>query len=247
MKFSSVSPLLVLMHCLLATNAVFAEINRDLELDALFTTINHTQTQHGCDALRSLLAQPITNQQTLEDRQAVIAYIAHNTKLHTQLNGALKAFATYEPQFARIMQPASDIEVAALEDFYFSSEYCKEWNYNPARLELGYAGHCANLCSSMAQHALFFAIFTGLLGEEHVCASHPAKNTNHSDKKQSHKKKIMGITTTTINMQMENRATIPLTLHQQLLPPSFNQQILDTHSTCGMALLRYKSSTAFKQ
>ena len=187
MKFSSVSRLLVLMHCLLGTHATFGEINRDLELDALCATIDRTHTIYGKNALRSLLAQPITDLHILEGRQTIIGHLADTTKLHVQLNAALKAFNKQEPHFERIMQPASDIETAALENFYFSSEYCKDWNYSPARLELGYAGHCANLCSSMVQHALFFAIFTGLLEEEHVCPSHPAKDSTHNHKKKDHK------------------------------------------------------------
>lgn len=187
MKFSFTTRLLVLMHCLLATQAVFGEIRRDLELDAVLTTINHTKTQYGHDALQSLLAHPITDKQVLENRQAAIAYIAQNTQLNMQLNATLQTFNKYEAHFTQIMQPASDIETAALEDFYYSSNYCKEWNYSPARLELGYAGHCANLCSSMAQHALAFAIFTWGLEEEHVCASHPAKSDTHNHKKKEHK------------------------------------------------------------
>jgi hypothetical protein len=187
MKFSFTTRLLALMHCLLATQGVFGEIRRDLELDTLLTTINHTHTQYGYDALESLLAHPTTDKQVLEGRQAAIAYIAQNTKLNMLLNATLQTFKKYESHFTQIMQPASDIETAALKDFYYSSDYYKKWNYSPAYLELGYVGHCANLCSSMAQHALAFAIFTWGLEEEHVCASHPAKNDAHDHKKKEHK------------------------------------------------------------
>lgn len=174
MKFSLTTRLCILMHCFLATQATFGEIIRDLDLAAIFTTIDHTQTHHGCHALRSLLAQPITDKSTLEGRQAIIAHCAHNTKLNSQLDALLKAFTAFEPSIERIMQPTSDIEAAALADFYFSSNYFSEWNYSPACLELGYIAHLGNLCSSMMQHALAFAIFTWGLDEPHICPSHPA-------------------------------------------------------------------------
>jgi len=160
----------------LATHTGFGEISRDLELDALYHTINHTQTNCGNNSLRSLLAQPITDLSTLQSRQAAIGNIAHNTKLQKQLTSLLKAFNNQEASFQQILQPASTIEHAALENFYFSSSYCKKWNYSPAYLELGLVAYFGNLCSSMVQHALALAIFTWALEEEHVCASHPKKH-----------------------------------------------------------------------
>lgn len=188
MKFFSTTRPLALVYCLLSITATYATIERDLELNAVFTTINHTQSNHGEQALRSLLAQPEPDIAILEGRKAIIAHIANNTKLHTQLNTLLKAFAQQENHFERIAHPASDIEAATLKEFYFSSPYFAEWNYSPIGLELGQVAHFGNLCSSMMQHALAFAIFTWGLEEEHVCPSHPAKKHGHKHKKQDDKR-----------------------------------------------------------
>ena len=188
MKFFSITRSLLLIYSLFFGSTFYAEIARDLELNAVFTAINHTQSSHGEYALRSLLAQPIADQHTLQGRQTIIAHIARNSQLHTQLDRLLKAFAQQEPVFERVMHPASDVETAALTEFYFSSPYFAEWNYSPLGLELGQVAHFCNLCSSMVQHALSFAIFTWALDEEHVCASHPAKEDSLKQAKEdSHK------------------------------------------------------------
>lgn len=185
MKFSSIQQLVALLCCLLI-HTTFSEINRDLELDKLCITIDHTQTIYGNYTLKSLLAQPITNQQILENRQAAIGYIAQNTPMHEQLDALLQAFNKQESYIEQIMQPESALENAALADFYFSSSYFKQWNYSPACLELGCVAHFGNLCSSMVQHALAFAIFTWGLNEEHTCAIHPPKKHKHKDHNHDH-------------------------------------------------------------
>jgi DNA mismatch repair ATPase MutS len=183
MKFFSITRPLALVYCLLSIGTAYATIERDLELNAVFTTINHTQSSHGKHALRALLAQPVADLNILEGRKAIIAHVANDAKLHNQLSTLLKAFAQQENHFERIAHPASDIEAAALKEFYFSSPYFAQWNYSPLGLELGQVAHLGNLCSSMVQHALAFAIFTWGLEEEHVCPSHPAKEHGHKHKK----------------------------------------------------------------
>lgn len=189
MKFFSTIKSLIYVYFLISTTTFYAEIARDLELDAIFTTINHTHSHYGQQALHSLLAHPIADLQILKGRQAIITHIAHDTQLYTHLNTLLDAFAVQETHFESIMQPASDIETAALTEFYFSSSYFADWNYSPIGLELGQIAHLGNLCSSMAQHALAFAIFTWGLDEAHVCSSHPAKEKVLKDKKDSSQKK----------------------------------------------------------
>lgn len=189
MKFFSTTRLLTLVYCLLSITSTYATIERDLELNAVFSTINHTQSNHGEYTLRSLLAQPIADLETLDGRKSIIAHIANNTKLHTQLNTLLKAFAAQEGNFERIAHPATDIEATTLQEFYFSSPYFAQWNYSPLGLELGQVAHLGNLCSSMMQHALSFAIFTWILEEQHVCSSHPAKEHTHEHKKYDNKHK----------------------------------------------------------
>ncbi len=189
MKFFSTVHSLVFIYSIVSFVPLHAEIERDLELNAVFTTINHTQTIHGGHALRSLLAHPVINADILQGRQEIISHIAHHTELYTQLTQLLKAFAAQEPHFRLALEPASAIETAALKEFYFSSPYFASWNYSPLGLELGQIAYLANLCSSMVQHALAFAIFTWGLNEEHVCPSHPAKKDSHTHKKQSHQHK----------------------------------------------------------
>jgi hypothetical protein len=189
MNFFGIKRSLAFIYCFFAIQATFAEIARDLDLNALFTTINLAQSNHGSDALRTILAQPTSDIVVLKNRQAAIALIAHDAQFHAQLHSLLKAFGKQEPHFERIMQPASDIEIAALEEFYFSSQRFQSWNYSPAYLELGYIAHCGNLCSSMAQHALAFAIFTWGLDEKHVCHSHPAEEDTTPKNKKHHSKK----------------------------------------------------------
>lgn len=192
MKFFISRASALLICTLFTTHTSFANISRDLELDTLFNTINRTQTHTGKKALRTLLAQPTDNLPALKSRQAVIGYIADQPTLHTELNSALQQFNRYEPCFQNMTQQSSIIEKAALSEFYFSSSYFKQWNYSPIGLELGQIAHFGNLCSSLVQHGLAFAIFTWGLEEEHVCAIHPKKDKkhhkhSHDDHKHSHK------------------------------------------------------------
>ena len=173
------------IYCLFVSPTLFAEINRDLELDALFTKINHTQTIHGSKELQTLLTNPTDDIQTLSSRQSIIAYIVKNENFHAKLNSLLKNIHTHESYFEHIFKDASDIETAALKEFYFSHPYFKQWNYNPAYLELGQVAYLANLCSSLVQHSITYAIFTLGLEEEHTCAIHQPKKHDH--KKHSHK------------------------------------------------------------
>jgi hypothetical protein len=168
------------------THTFFANISRDLELDTLFNTINRTQTHSGKKTLRALLAQPTDNIQILQSRQAAIGCIANQPTLHTELHSALQQFNHYESCFQNMTRQSSIIEKAALSEFYFSSSYFKQWNYSPVGLELGQIAHFGNLCSSLVQHGLAFAIFTWGLEEEHVCAVHPSKKHAHKDKCKTH-------------------------------------------------------------
>jgi hypothetical protein len=177
---------LFLIIALCAQHISFANISRDLDLDILFNSINHTQTHTGKKTLRTLLAQPTNNLPALQSRQAVIGYIADQPTLHTELHAALQQFHRYELCFQSMTQQSSIIEKAALSEFYFSSSYFKQWNYSPIGLELGQIAHFGNLCSSLVQHALAFAIFTWGLEEEHTCAVHPGKKHDHKHKHKKH-------------------------------------------------------------
>ncbi len=189
MKFFSTISSLPVIYLLISTTPFYGEINRDLDLDAVFTAINYTRSNQGERVLRALLARPVADLKLLEGRQTIISHIADNKALNNKLTALLKAFAQQENNFERMLQSASDVENVALSEFYFSNSYLREWNYSPRHLELGYAAHLGNLCSSMVQHALAFAIFTWGLDEEHVCPSHPAKNHGGKHKKHSHKHK----------------------------------------------------------
>jgi len=189
MKFFSIIRLLPIIYLFISTTPFYAEITRDLDLNAIFTTINYTQSNQGGYALRSLLAQPITDLTILEGRKEIISHLAQNATLSGKLTTLLKAFANNENDFERMLQPVSDIENAAFQEFYFSNSYLREWNYSPLHLELGQIAYLGNLCSSMVQHALAFAIFTWGLDEEHVCPSHPAKDHTDKHKNHSHKHK----------------------------------------------------------
>jgi ABC-type iron transport system FetAB ATPase subunit len=184
MNFYKTHKSVLFIYCLFVSPTLCAEINRDLELDALFTKINHTQTIYGGKALQTLLTNPIDDIQTLCSRQSIIAYIAKNENFHAKLNSLLQNINAHEPYFEYIFKDASDIETAALKEFYFSHPYFKQWNYNPAYLELGQVAYLANLCSSLVQHSVTYAIFTLALEEEHTCAVHPPKK--HAHKKHSH-------------------------------------------------------------
>jgi DNA mismatch repair ATPase MutS len=181
MKFSQIQQLLALMCCM-TIHTTFGEISRDLELDAFFNKINYTQTMHGSKALQNLLANPTDNLQTLQSRQCLISHIIEDESLYANLNDLLHQFSTHEPYFENMLQQASDIETVALEDFYFSHSYFKEWNYCPTCLELGQFAYFCNLCSSLVQHSLTYAVFTLGLGEEHLC-SDPHHHHHHHDHK----------------------------------------------------------------
>lgn len=184
MIFHKIQKLLLLIHCLLISPMLRADINRDLELDALFSIINHTQTTQGYKALQNLLAHPINNLEVLRNRQTVITDLIENDNLQKKLTSLLQTLHSHEPHFEHMLQQASAIETAALEEFYFSHPSFKEWNYSPACLELGQVAYLGNLCSSLAQHSLAYAVFTLGLSEEHTCAVHPPKK--HHDKHKHH-------------------------------------------------------------
>ncbi len=179
MIFYKTQKLLLLVYCLFIAPMLCAEINRDLELDTLFSTINYTHTVQGSKALQQLLAHPTDNAETLRNRQTIIAHLIEDHNLHTKLNSLLQILSTHEPHFEHMLQQASAIETAALEEFYFSHPSFKEWNYSPACLELGQVAYLGNLCSSLVQHSLAYAVFTLGLSEEHTCAVHPSKKHDH--------------------------------------------------------------------
>jgi len=166
---------------LITAHACFAHIAQDLELDALFATINYTHTHYGKNVLYTLLHNPTDNIKTLKARQNIINNLYHDAILSSSLCESLDILNNYAPYYERIIHKISPVEEAALSEFYFSSTYCKQWNYSPAKLELGQCAHFGNLFSSVAQHALTFALFTWGLGEEHVCDTHPAKKDKHHD------------------------------------------------------------------
>ena len=81
MKFFPIIRSLMLIYPFISTTPFYAEITRDLDLDAIFTTINYTQSNQGGYALRSLLAQPITDLTILEGRKEIISHFAQNATL----------------------------------------------------------------------------------------------------------------------------------------------------------------------
>jgi len=166
---------ILLISLFFINHTLFTNIAGDLELGSFFTTINRTQTNHGKKALKALLANPIDNKEILCTRQTAIEHIVTIPLLREQLTTTLQQFHRYESSFRKINNQPDAIENAALSEFYFSSSYFKKWNYSPIGLELGHIAHIGNLCSSVIQHALAFAIFTWGFQEEHTCAVHPGK------------------------------------------------------------------------
>jgi hypothetical protein len=184
---------MLLLLSLLTPTIFFADIIRDLEIDSVFSKINLTKTCYGSKTLQSLLENPTNNAKTLKKRQAIIAYIAENETIHHKISSLLTHFGEQEKHFQSMFQPSTDIETTMFENFYFSHDAFKNWNYSPAHLELGQVAYFGNLCSSLVQHSLSFAIFTWGLEEEHVCSVHPPKKHAHGhkhdkkkDKKHSH-------------------------------------------------------------
>lgn len=188
MKFYVLKKSTLVLLFIAIPQILLAEISRDLELESIYTTIKHTRTIHGGKALQNILATPISDREVLQNRQTAIAGIAHNPALYHQLTLLLDTFSTQEPHFEQIIQPVTDIESAAIENFYFSSDYFKNWNYSPTHLELGQIGYLCNLCSSLAQHSLSFAIFTWGLDEQHSahCTSCPPEEPKNKQKKHDH-------------------------------------------------------------
>jgi len=193
-RFSAIHSLLFIYFSMITTT-FYAEITRDLELNAVFASIDNTQSQHGQKALRTILANPTSDVATLNGRQAAINRFMQDRNLNTYMHTLLQKFTAQEKHFMRALKPVSDIEKTALKDFYFSSTSLKDWNYSPAYLELGQIAHLGNLCSSMVQHALAFAIFTWALEEEHVCDSHHAKKPHDHKKDHGDKKHVPKIAT----------------------------------------------------
>lgn len=165
---------------------LWADINQDLEIEKLYTQINQTATDSGAREFYYLLLNPTSNRETLKNRQHIIAHIIENNDLYAQLSTTLQAFATHEKHLNQLLQPETKLEAALLENFYFSHDYFRKYNHNPLYLELGQVGYLANLCSSLVQHGLAFAIFTWGLEEEHTCAVHPPKKHKHHHKKHDH-------------------------------------------------------------
>ena len=165
---------------------IFSEINRDLEIDVLYEHMNHTKTNIGAQKLHFLLSNPINELETLQARQNIISYIAEHNNLHTKLSALLNTFSKNEKQLEQIVQPSTEIEATFLENLYFSHDSLQKYNHSPFYLELGQVAYFGNLCSSLVQHALAFAIFTWGLDEEHVCINHPAKKTSHTHNHKDH-------------------------------------------------------------
>jgi len=191
------------LFSIVCTNAIFAHIAQDLELDKVFESINRTHTTQGKKALQELLATPTSDVKVLRDRQSVISYLVDHSAQHEQIIAALKQVSKHEQIFEHAFAQSSSVENASLEQFYFSSDMFKSWNKSPIGLELGQIAHFANLMSSSAQHCLTWALLKWGLGEKKTCIGCPLdhdhdhahdkkKKKDHShnhdkDKKHDHK------------------------------------------------------------
>lgn len=173
---------------ILISQFVFAEIRRDLEIEAFYQHINQTKTIVGAQTLHQLLLNPIDNLETLQGRQNAIKHIAQDNDLCAKLSTLLNSFKQVETSLHEISQPLTKIEATFLENLYFSHDYLRKYNHNPLYLELGQVAYLGNLCSSLVQHALAFAIFTWGLEQEHTCAVHPGKNHSHDHHHHHHHK-----------------------------------------------------------
>ncbi len=164
---------------------VLSEINRDLEIEALYDRINQTKTHIGAQQLHHLLMNPINKRETLESRQRIIEQLVENSDLCSQLSTLLIKFNKNENGLANISRPSTNIESTTLENFYFSHHSLKKYNHNPLYLELGQVAYLGNLCSSLVQHAISYAIFTWILEENHNvhCTSCPSDTHKHEHKK----------------------------------------------------------------
>lgn len=166
---------------------VLSEINRDLEIELFYDRINQTKTHIGAQQLHHLLTNPINNRQVLEGRQQIIGQLVENSDLCSQLSTLLTNFSKNENGLENISRPSTDIESTALENLYFSHDSLKKYNHDPLYLELGQVAYFGNLCSSLVQHSLSYAIFTWGLEEKHsdICTSCPPEDHDH---KHHHKK-----------------------------------------------------------
>ena len=138
---------------ILISQFVFAEIRRDLEIEAFYQHINQTKTIVGAQTLHQLLLNPIDNLETLQGRQNAIKHIAQDNDLCAKLSTLLNSFKQVETSLHEISQPLTKIEATFLENLYFSHDYLRKYNHNPLYLELGQVAYLGNLCSSLVQHA----------------------------------------------------------------------------------------------
>jgi len=185
MSISPKKTVLLLFSLIFTSQFILSEINRDLELEAVYHQINLTRTHTGAEKLHHLLFNPTDNIDTLLSRQSAIAQILENEEFYGQISFLLSAFSKNETALERISQPSTEIEAAFLDDLYFSHDSLKKYNHDPLYLELGQLAYFGNLCSSLVQHALAFAIFTWGLEEDHSahCSSCPPKEDKHDHAK----------------------------------------------------------------
>lgn len=132
---------------------------RDLQLfstyqqePGLLNAIDHTRTNIGKEYLKNQLAAPLTNVQSLLERQNGILFLLEHEEIYQDLRNELTGFAIYESTLEMGSADADSICSNVIGNFYFKNKYLQWLNKYPTGLELGQAMHVANLSFPLVEH-----------------------------------------------------------------------------------------------
>lgn len=171
-----------------------ANTHEDLEIygdrGSIFSCINRTQTGIGRDFLIEILQSPITNTVVLGRRQEAIKALQSNARLNSQLAQCLRAYATQETAFSRLLSPRDSVAASTIEGLYYQTgplnkllggkltPLYEKFDTNPTALGAGVAVDFLAVATSAFTH--YGMALIAHIAKENVCSGHAH---GHSHKK----------------------------------------------------------------
>ncbi len=186
MNRSFTYPLFLLFFFSLPGQIIDESGQRDLQLwttyaqkPGLISAIDRTSTKIGYQTLKEMLANPISDIDLLQDRQAIITYLLENKNLKATIQTLLKNFALWENTLA-LENNADPVCQRIISNFYFKNKYTQWLNNYPAGLELGRVAHVANLAAPLLEHLVMHFLISDKLHQKlGMCCGHGHHHHDH--------------------------------------------------------------------
>jgi DNA mismatch repair protein MutS len=151
--------------------------------------LDYTFTQRGKEAFRTLLRTPLTDRKLLQERQTIVKRLVNEQELLDALSKELVRFKDNEPMLDTFWQEESEMNKAALRDFYFYWHSLKNLNTSPLWLDIKQIIHGISMFAPVVEHAVLHYLVSkelkNYLGVP--CCSEDHDTHDHNKHKHKHK------------------------------------------------------------